>query len=70
MLKKKPTTSKENNLKYTQMSLWLIKQGFAETSLQNMTLAKAAFLMKAAFQDEEKNNGVREATKADYHLLL
>lgn len=72
MLQKKPTATKENPLKYTQMSLWLIKQGFSDNDLQQMTLARAAFLMKAAFPEEssKQNDGVRAATKADYRMLL
>lgn len=70
---KKPTTpSKANNLKYTQMMLWLVKQGFSTADLKDMSLATAMYLMQAAFPEggSGSRGDVRDATPADYHLLL
>lgn len=72
MLQKKPTAKGEDNsLKYTQISLWLIKQGFSSQDLKEMTLGKAMYLMRAAFPDDKANaNGDRDATPADYRMLF
>lgn len=70
---KKPTApTKANNLKYTQMMLWLVKQGFSTADLKDMTLANAMYMMQAAFPEEKGSSrgDVRDATPADFHLLL
>ena len=72
--RKKPTRGADNPLKYTQLTLWLSRQGYSTAEMRTMRLSRAVALMDAdrAARDggEKRKPGVRDATEADYHLLF
>lgn len=72
MRQKKPNSGgQENPLKYTQLSLWCIKQGFTTEDVRCMPLSRALLLMESQVPAAKAEGPhVREASGVDFNLIF